>query len=564
LGLRKTRRGALAGKRQAGIEENSMQRMTGGRAVTLALREEGVEHVFGIAGTHNSPLFDGAYDEPEIKVITVRHEQGASMMAAGYARASGKIAACFVVPGPGLTNALTGMGMAYSESAPLLMFGGQNALAQLEREGEHFHELPNSMAVAGSLCGYTQRVATPGAIPGAVREAMRAMRCKRPRPAYIEVPLDVQNGEAEVALLPREDFSRPGGDAAGIARAAEALRSARRPFIFAGGGVASAEGALPLKRLAELLGAPVVTSMFARGAISDRHPLALGDGWGRFNLYDDLLAQADLVLVVGSRIDIVSDVNLGARFPQRIVQIDLDPLVVGMRRPVEVGIVGDAALVLAALTAAFAGDAARECWFDAAGFRERKRAWMLDHAGPVLELIEALRAAVPEDTVFVDDLTLVGYWMPLMCQTYEPRTLIHPGTYGTLGYALPAAIGAKLACPKRTVVAISGDGGFLFSLQELATAVAEKMDLVALVFNDNAFGAIRTYQDRVFRGRRIGSELVNPDFVKLGAAFGVNSARVEPSALAATVRRAVDAGGVWLIEIPFAPGGSSAMVPWMP
>ena len=541
-----------------------MQRMTGGQAVTSALKAEGVEHVFGIPGTHNTPLFDGAYGEPAIQVVTVRHEQGASIMAAGYARASGKIAACFVVPGPGLTNALTGMGMAYSESTPLLMFAGQNPLAQLGREADHFHELPNSLGVAGSLCGYAERVSTPGAIPRAVREAMRAMRCRRPRPAYIEIPLDVQSGEAEVEVLAPEKFSRPAGDAAGIAQAVAALRSAQRPFIFAGGGVASAEGSQPLARLAELLGAPVVTSIFGRGVISDRHTLALGDGWGRFNLYDELLEQADLALVVGSRIDIVSDANLGARFPKRMLQVDLDPLVVGLRRPVEVGIVGDAAKVLEALVAGLASDKERECWFDAAGFRQRRRAWLAERAGPVFQLVEDLRAALPDDAIIVDDLTLVGYWMPLLFPTYQPRTLIQAGTFGTLGYALPAAIGAKLACPKQPVVAISGDGGFLFTLQELATAVAQKLDLIVLVFNDNAYGAIRTYQDRVHQGRRIGSELVNPDFVKLGEAFGVHSIRVEAKALGAAVRRALASGGVWLIEIPFAPEGSPAVVSWMP
>lgn len=541
-----------------------MQRMTGGQAVVAALKTEGVEHVFGIPGTHNTALFDGAFGEPAIQMVTVRHEQGATMMAAGYARASGKIAACFVVPGPGLTNALTGMGMAYSESTPLLVFAGQNTLAQLGREGEHFHELPNSLGVAGSLCGYAERVSTPGAIPRAVREAMRAMRCRRPRPAYIEVPLDVQSGEAKVEMLARETFSRPAGDPASIARAAAALGSAQRPFIFAGGGVASAEGTQPLARLAQLLGAPVVTSVFGRGVISDRHPLALGDGWGRFNVYDELLAQADLVLVVGSRIDIVSDVNLGARFPDRMVQVDLDPLVVGQRRPVEVGVVGDAAIVLKALAEQLASGKDRECWFDVAGFLQRKRAWMVERAGPVLQLIEDLRATLPDDTIFVNDLTLVGYWMPLLLPTYQPRTLIHPGTFGTLGYALPAAIGAKLACPKQPVVAISGDGGFLFTLQELATAVAQKLDLIVLLFNDDAYGAIRTYQERMFRGRRIGSDLVNPDFVKLGEAFGVHSARVAPTALAAAVRRALDAGGLWLIEVPYALEGPPTMVPWMP
>jgi len=536
--------------------------MTGGRAIAEALKVEGIEHVFGIVGTHNCPLFDGVYAEPSITAVTVRHEQGATMMAAGYARASGKIAACFVVPGPGLTNALTGMGMAYSESTPMLVFGGQNALPQLEREGGHFHELANSLGMAASVSGYVSRLATPVDAPKVVREAMRAMRCKRPRPAYIEVPLDVQLGEAEVNVAPREMFSRPAGDPAAISLAATALRSAKRPFIYAGGGVESADATEALARVAERLGAPVVTSVYGRGAISDRHALALGDGWGRLDLYDDLLARADLVLVVGSRIDAVSDVNVGARFPARIVQIDIDPLMIGHRRPAEVGIVGDARLVLEAIADELSG--APVCWFDVAGFRARKRARMVERAGPVLPIIEDLRAALPDDTIVVDDLTVVGYWMPLLFDTYHPRTLIHPGTYGTLGYALPASIGAKFACPDRPVVSISGDGGFMFSVQDLATAVQAKQDLVALVFNDQAYGSIRVYQDRMFGGRHIGDDLVNPDFVKLGEAFGAKSLRVEPKDVGAAVRRAIDAGGVWLIEVPFAPTGPATMVPWMP
>jgi acetolactate synthase-1/2/3 large subunit len=541
-----------------------MARMTGGRAVAQALKAEGIDHVFGIVGTHDCPLFDGVYGDPHFKVVTVRHEQGASLMAAGYARASGRIAACFVVPGPGLTNALTGMGMAYSESAPMLVFGGQNALAQLEREGGYFHELNNSLAVGRSVSGYATRVSAPADVPRAIREAMRAMRCGRPRPAYLELPLDVQGGEADIAELAPEQYRRPTGNPAAIAQAVAALKSAQRPFVFAGGGVESADATEALSRVAELLGAPVVTSVFGRGAISDRHPLALGDGWGRFDLYDELLQQADLALVVGSRIDVVSDFNLGARFAARIVQIDIDPLVIGQRRPVEVGIVGDAALTLDALLTQLGGSASRAAWFDCAGFRARKHARLKEQAGPVLEVIEALRAATPDDTIFVDDLTLVGYWMPLLMQTYLPRTLIHPGTYGTLGYSLPAAIGAKLACPQQPVVSISGDGGFLFTLQELATASQLGLDLVAIVFNDEAFGAIRKFQDRMFAGRHIGDQLRNPDFVKLGEAFGAHGVRVEAGDLAATVKRAQQAGGLWLIEVPFAPKGSVEMVPWMP
>ena len=540
-----------------------MRRMTGGHAVAAALRAEGVDHVFGIVGTHDCPLFDGVYGDPAFKVVTVRHEQGASLMAAGYARASGKIAACFVVPGPGLTNALTGMGMACSESAPMLVFGGQNALAQLEREGGHFHELANSVKVARSVCGYATRVAAPGDIPRVIREAMRTMRCGRPRPAYIELPLDVQSAEADVAVLPPERYSRPAGDPAEVARAAQALRSAQRPLVFAGEGVEISEASDALVAVAEALGAPVVTSMFGRGAISDRHPLALGDGWGRLGLYDDVLARADLVLVAGSRIDVVSDPSLGARFPERLVQIDIDPLFIGQRRPVEVGIVGDPRLVLEALAAELGGRR-REGWYDVTEFRRRKRAALTDRAEPVLAVVDDLRAALPDDTIVVDDLTLVGYWMPLMLETYLPRTLIHPGTYGTLGYSLPAAIGAKLARPERPVVAVCGDGGFLFTLQELATARALALDLVVMIFNDNAFGAIRQFQDRMFGGRHIGAALDNPDFVKLGEAFGARSERVEAKNLGAAVRRAQAAGGLWLLEIPFAPRGSVEMVPWMP
>jgi len=539
--------------------------MTGGRAVAAALKAEGIDQVFGIVGTHDCPLFDGVYDDPAFNVVTVRHEQGASLMAAGYARASGKIAACFVVPGPGLTNALTGMGMAHSESAPMLVFGGQNNLAQLEREGGHFHELANSVSVAASVCGYATRASTVADVPRVVREAMRAMRCGRPRPAYIEMPLDIQLGEAELDVPAPERYARPAAHPEAVAQAVQALRSAKRPFVYAGGGVATAGATAALVRVAEALGAPVVTSVFAKGAIPERHPLALGDGWGRFNLYDELLAAADMVLVVGSRIDVVSDVNVGGRFPQRMVQIDIDPRVVGQRRPVEVGIVADAAQALAAIADGLGpGRSGQGSWFDVEGFLARKQAELRRRAGPVMDVIEQLRTALPDEAIFVDDLTLVGYWMPLLMPIQQPRTLIHPGTYGTLGYSLPAAIGAKLACPDRPVVSINGDGGFMFTVQELATAATLGLDLIVLVFNDNAFGAIRQYQDRMFGGRRIGDALQNPDFVKLGEAFGARSVRVGAEEVGAAVRRASEAGGLWLIEVPFAPTGSAQMVPWMP
>ena len=540
-----------------------MTQMTGGRAVAAMLKAEGIDHVFGIVGTHNTPLYDGLIDEPSIRAVTVRHEQGAALMAAGYARASGRIAACFVVPGPGLTNALTGMGMAYSESAPMLVFAGQNNYDELEREGGHFHELNNSLQVAAAVCGYTARVPSPALVPNTVREALRAIKCQRPRPAYIEMPLEVQSGTADVTIPGAEACSRPSGNPDDIARAVSVLQAAKKPFIYAGGGVESAEASGALVRVAEALGAPVVTNVYGRGAISDRHPLALGDGWGRLELYNDLLSEADAVLIVGARLDVVSDIASGGRFPATKIQIDIDPLVVGQKQSLEIGIIGDATAVLETMAAQLS-ESQPSCWFDVMAFQERKKHYLEQRCPAALAIINDLRAALPDEAIIVDDLTTIGYWMPIAFATYQPRTLIHPGTYGTLGYSLPAAIGAKFACPQQPVISLSGDGGFLFTLQELATAQAEKLDLIAIVFNDNAYGAIRTFQDRVFGNRQIGSDLVNPDFVKLGEAFGANSLRVNAAKIGETVQQAISQGGLWLIEVPFTPTDDSRLVPWMP
>lgn len=541
-----------------------MRTMSGGRAIVEALRVEGIEHVFGIVGTHSVHLFDGLYDEPAVRGITARHEQGAAMMAAGYARASGRIAACFTVPGPGVTNALTGLGMAYSESAPLLLVAGQNPLAILERERGAFHELPNSLGVMSALTGYATRVARPADAPSAVREATRVMRSRRPRPTYIEVPMDVLAAEAEVELLPPETFTRPAGDPAAVERAADLLRGAERPLILAGSGVVSAEGFDELRAVAEALGAPVVSSAYAKGVLPEDHPQALGDGWGFLEVYDEVVDRADAALVVGARFDVITDARQGARFPSRLVHIDLDPLTIGQRRTPEVGIVGDAALALRQLADALGAGRGGDCWLDVAEFRRRRRAWLDERAGPLVRIWDDLQAAVPPETVFVDDLTLVGYWGPVLMEARFPRTLLHAGTYGTLGYALPAAIGARIARPDRPVVAIAGDGGFLYTLQELATARAEQLDLVVLLFNDDAFGALQTFQDRHLAGRRVGSALVNPDFLELAESFGVRATRVSPDEVGPALQKAVAAGGVRLIEVPFSPGTPYSIPPWMP
>lgn len=543
-----------------------MAALTGGQALARGLRAAGVEVVFGIVGTHNVGLFDGLYDVPELRLVTTRHESGAGFMADGYARASGRIAACIVVPGPGLTNLLTPLGQAYLDSVPLLAITGQNPTQRLDRRLEDFHELHASLTVAGSVTASAARMQSPAEAPELIRSAVRLMRGQRPQPTLIEVPLDVAAASQEVVEpTPSEvGVERPAGDAEAIRRAAGLLEGARRPLILAGGGVISAEAGPVLRRLARRLGAPVITTVHGRGAIPDDDPLSLGDGWSRLDFFDPLFAEADVCLAVGTNFETVTDASRGARLPSTLIHVDIDATAIGRHRPATLGIVGDARRVLERLQGELGSAGPREPWCDLDALRARKRSSMERVAGPVLRLLDELRSALPREAIVADDLCLPGYWAPLAFEVYAPRTLLHPGMYGTLGYALPAAIGAQIGRPDRVAVALCGDGGFLYTSQELATAVAEGVNLVAIVFNDNAYGALRLYQDRLLNGRRIGVNLHNPDFARLGDAYGATGHALRSSReLAASVADAVERGGVHVIECPLDGELANLPPPWL-
>jgi acetolactate synthase-1/2/3 large subunit len=542
-----------------------MAMMNGGQAAARALRSEGIEVVFGIVGTHNVQIFDGLYDEAELRVVTTRHEQGAGFMADGYARATGRIGAAIVVPGPGLTNLMTALGQAYLDSVPFLALTGQNPSPRLDRELEDFHELRGSLTVAGSVTASAARVRSAAEIPTAIREAVRLMRTTRPRPTFLEIPMDVLGGDQEVELLPpAEDFPRPGGDGEAIRRAAGLLNGARRPLILAGVGVVSAEGSAALREVAEKLGAPVVTTVHGKGAIADDHPLALGDGWGRLDFFDELFAQADACLAVGTTVDYLTDFQQGAKLPDPFIHVDIDPRVIGRVRSVALGIVGDARLVLERLADGLGTDWRGRGWCDVDAARAHKRMVIERAAGPVLGLLDAVRAALPRDAMVADDLCLPGYWAVPALDVYEPRTFFHPGMYGTLGYALPAAIGASIGRPDRHAVALCGDGGFLYTSQELATAVQERVNVTAIVFNDNAFGALKLFQDRHLKGRQIGVDLHNPDFALLAQAYGARGVKLRASAdLSEALADAVRQGGPTVIECPLDFDVSTAIPPWM-
>jgi acetolactate synthase-1/2/3 large subunit len=542
-----------------------MARLRGGQAVARALHAEGIDTVFGIVGTHNSLIFDGLTDLPELRVVTTRHEGGAGFMADGFARATGRPAACIVVPGPGLTNLMTALGQSYLDSVPVLAIAGNNPLPTLGRRLEEFHELHGSLQLAGAVTVSAQRLDHPADAPRLIRDAVRLMRTGHPRPTYVEVPLDVAGAEADVEMLPPvEDYPRAGGSPEAIARAARVLGKARRPVILAGGGVIAAEAGRALEQVAALLGAPIIMAGHGRGAVPDDHPFSLGDGWGRLTYFQDLFREADATLIVGSSLDYVSANDRAASMPDPVVQIDVDHTAIGRHRAASVGIVGDARLILEKLATELGDHEALQPWCDVVAIRAKKRAEMEGLAGPVLGLLDAVRAALPRDAIVADDLCLPGYWAMVALDVYEPRTFLHPGMFGTLGYALPAAIGASIGQPGRKTVALCGDGGFLYTSQELATAVQEQTDVVAIVFNDNAYGALKLFQDRHHGGRRIGVELRNPDFALLAQAYGAHGIKLKRGAdLGSALADALGRTGPAVIECPLDFDVSTVLPPWM-
>jgi acetolactate synthase-1/2/3 large subunit len=357
---------------------------------------------------------------------------------------------------------------------------------------------------------------------------------------------------------------RPRGDRDAIRRGVELLQRSRRVVLLAGGGVIAAEAGPALREVASLLGAPVIMTVHGRGAVSDDDALSLGDGWSKLDVFDGFLSQADACLAVGTNFETVTDASRGAKLPRALVHVDIDPTAIGRHRPAEVGIVGDALVVLEQMRAELGSLPRRRPWCDVEAVRSDKRAGLARVAGPVIELLDALRSALPRNAIVADDLCLPGYWSPLALEVFEPRTLLHPGMFGTLGYALPAAIGAQLGRPDRLAVALCGDGGFLFSGQELATAVQQRVNLIAVVFNDSAYGALKLYQDRVRRGRRVGVDLHSPDFAKLAEAYGAHGTRLRSSdELSPAVADAVQRGGVNVIECPLVGEVARVPPPWL-
>lgn len=525
-----------------------MTRMTGAHAVVKSLRAQGVELLFAIPGVQNDALFNALHDEGDgIRVLNTRHEQGAAYMAYGYAQASGRVGAYSVVPGPGLLNTTAALSTAYAANAPVLCLTGQIRSDWIGRGFGIPHELPDQAGLLRGLTKWSARVDHPAQAGEKVAEAFRQMRTPRRRPAAIEVPPDVLALEAEVPPVPpmAPPAAAPAPDPDLVEKAAKLLGGAERPLIMIGGGAMDA--GQELLALAALLQAPIVTGQTGKGAVDERSgwvvPHAVGHAfWSR----------ADAVLAVGTRL-FVPQSSWGTDPMLPIVHIDADAAAPGRFAPPAAALVADAKSGLAALLASIPlhnrNRRAIRAELDAAraAFAQRLEA----EAGPQKAWLEAIRAELPEDGILVDELTQVAYCARFAFPAYQPRTFITSAYQGTLGFGFPTALGAQLAQPGRKVISLNGDGGFLFCIQELATAVQHAIPLVAIVFNDGAYGNVLRAQEKQYGGRVIATRLRNPDFPALAKAFGANGLRATtPDGLRSAIREGFAAGVATLIEVP--------------
>jgi acetolactate synthase-1/2/3 large subunit len=525
--------------------EKTMTSTSGGEAIVNGLVAHGVDTVFGLPGAQIYGLFD-AFHQAQLKVIGARHEQACGYMAFGYARSSGRPGVFSVVPGPGVLNAGAAMLTAYGCNEPVLCLTGQVPTAYLGKRRGHLHEMPDQLATLRSFVKWADRIEYPDTAPAMVSRAFQEMLSGRRGPVALEMPWDVFTQRADVGpSKPFELLPAPRPDSARIEAAAALISASKTPMIFVGSGAIDARD--EILELAELIDAPVVAFRSGRGIVSNAHELGLTMA-SAYKLWP----RTDLMIGIGTRMELPTTFRWPFR-PDGLksIRIDIDPS--EMRRlTVDASVVADAQAGTRDLLAAVRKRGYGKTSGRRAAIREVSAATLeeIQSVQPQMAYLNILREVLPSNAIVTDELSQVGFASWYGFPVYQPRTFITSGYQGTLGSGFPTALGAKVANPDRPVVAITGDGGFLFGVQELATAVQFKIGVVTLVFNNNAYGNVRRDQREHFDGRVVAADLVNPDFVRLAESFGVKAARVtSPDQFRPALEKALADGGPYLIDI---------------
>lgn len=519
--------------------------ITGGQALVGQLRREGVDTVFGIPGVQLDWAVDALCEAADhIRFIVPRHEQATSYMADGYARTTGREGVCMMVPGPGMLNALAGLSTAWACNSRVLFISGQIPSPTIGKGYGMLHEIADQSGILKSLTKWHGIARRPDDIPALVHQAFVELRSGRPRPVALEFPPDVLQARVDsVEFFDAAPFAPTPVDAGLAAKAADLLAGARFPVIHAGGGATAGDAGEALRALAEKLQAPVVMTEGGRGVLPAKHPLALSTLGGRC-----VFPHADVVLVAGSRFLDAMARPTHAAPGCRFIYLNVDPADMGAPRQPGLAIEGDIRPGLEAIGAAL-GDLRRP---SRGGDIAKVKSWEAGQTQaikPQSDYAEVLRTHIDDDATLVSELTQVGYFSSVAYPVNRPRTFVTPGYQGTLGYGFPTALGVAAGAPDKRTVSITGDGGFGWGLNDLATAAKYKLNLTTVVFADNRFGNVQRIQRRTF-GREFAVELTNPDYQLLGKAFGIRTARVRsPAELAGALEAAREAGGPALIEV---------------
>ena len=514
-----------------------MAQLKGGQAVVESLRAQGVDTIFGVISIHMMEVYDALYDHTDaIRFISTRHEHAAALMADGYSRVTGKPGVCFTSTGPGAANSMGGMGEAYLASSPVLNVTSTAEEHLYARGLGANHEIKDQLGMFSTVTQWSSHVGHAEEIPDRIFEAFHRFQTRRPRPIEIEIAVDAQSQVAEMEIPRIRQFSRPKGDTASLERAVQLLMSGKRVAVLAGSGVHRSGASEELTRLVETLGIPVFTTPEGKGAIPDDNPLCLGvhsrmpsSAGALEDPVQGFLDSLDTVLVVGSSLSLSKTKDPGLRLPPNLIHVDIDAESIGKVYDTAVGVVGDAKEVLRQINSAIKGKSPGLV----AGFDHESRALkkrILDYRWQVMpnqmKTMEAIRSVVDRDAIFAGDVNVATYRGTNYClEIYQPRTYM-TSHWGGLGFAFSAAVGAKAALGDRQVVCVTGDGGFQFNIQELGTCVQYGLNPVVLVFNDNAWGVLKSIQRTHYEGRFIASDLRNPDFAKLAEAYGANGVRV--------------------------------------
>jgi acetolactate synthase-1/2/3 large subunit len=528
-------------------------RRTTAEAVVAALLAHGIDAIYALPGVHNDHLFDAMFSAGErIRTIHTRHEQGAAYMALGAALATAKPQAYTVVPGPGLLNSAAALLTAYGMNAPVLALIGQISQAAIGRGLGHLHEIRDQAGIIARLVDFSAHIRQPAEAAGLVAKAFRAMASGRPGPAVLECAMDVWGRSAPIPTIePPAPVPAAPIDEDAIRAAAKRLSAAKRPLIVAGGGAQGA--AAEVTELSRLLQAPVLAYRRGRGVLDSRDPLSVTLPLGR-----ELWGEADVVLGVGTRL-FTGFTQWGVDDDLAVIRVDADPAEPERFLRPAAALIGDAKPILRRLIEALPthNRPSRRPEMQERQAKTRKR---LDKLAPQIGFLDAIRAELPEDGIFVDEVTQIGFAARLLLPVYRPRTFLSPGYQDNLGWGFATALGAQHARSDVPVLSISGDGGFLFTSNELATAIRHRIALTVVVFNDGAFGNVRRIQEEHFGNRVIASDLANPDFVRYAQSFGAQAERVrDPAGLRAALKRAFRRrDGPTLIEVPVGPMPS----PW--